>query len=168
MFSLAPAAAHDAAAIDTLLDSCFGPARRARTAYRLRDGVDPLADLSLVAHDGDALIGSIQLWPVQLREPAGRIHPLTLLGPLAVSPDRRCEGLGSALLADALARAGNRPVVLIGDEPYYGRFGFTAAGTAGWALPGPVDRARLLLRGGAGLPASATLESIRSGVRLAA
>lgn len=165
MFSIAPAGQPDAAAIDQLLDRCFGPARHARTAYRLRDGVAPT--LELVAHGSGGLIGSIQLWPVQLRDPGGRHHSLTLLGPLAVAADHRCEGVGSALLTDALARA-EGPVVLIGDEPYYGRFGFMAAGTAGWALPGPVDRARLLVRNGARLPAQATLEAITAPARLAA
>ncbi len=165
MTSIASAGASDAAAIDHLLDRCFGPARHARTAYRLRYGVE--TSLCLVARDGDTLAGSIQLWPVRLREAGGRSHALTLLGPLAVAPDHRCEGLGSALLGQALARVVG-PVVLIGDEPYYGRFGFTAARTQGWALPGPVDRARLLLKDGAHLPARATLEAITAGVRLAA
>lgn len=156
------ATAHDAPAIDCLLDACFGPARRSRTAYRLRDGVEPLPDLSLVFRD-DGIAASIQLWPVALHEPRGRVHALTLLGPLAVSLARRCEGLGKALLTEALVRAdaaGTGPIVLIGDAPYYGAFGFDAVTTQRWTLPGPVDRARLLVRGGAHLPVVAVLESI--------
>lgn len=156
------ATAHDAPAIDCLLDACFGPARRARTAYRLREGVEPLPDLSLVFRD-DGIAASIQLWPVVLREPRGRVHVLTLLGPLAVSPARRCEGLGKALLTEALARAdaaGTGPIVLIGDAPYYGAFGFDAVVTQRWTLPGPVDHARLLVRSGAHLPPVAVLEAV--------
>ena len=93
MFTIATACGTDAAAIDQLLDTCFGPARRARTAYRLRDGALPLDDFSLVACDGEAVIGSVQLWPLALLH--GRSTPLLLLGPLAVAPDRRREGLGA-------------------------------------------------------------------------
>ncbi|TRW18121.1 GNAT family N-acetyltransferase [Glacieibacterium frigidum] len=156
------ATAHDAPAIDCLLDACFGPARRSRTAYRLREGAEPLPDLSLVFRD-EGIAASIQLWPVALREPRGRVHMLTLLGPLAVSPARRCEGLGKALLTGALARAdaaGTGPVVLIGDMPYYGAFGFEAGPTQRWTVPGPIDRARLLVRNGTHLPEIAALESI--------
>jgi predicted N-acetyltransferase YhbS len=154
--------AHDAAEIDVLLDACFGPARRARTAYRLRDGVAPISDLSLILRDG-GLAGSIQLWPVNLRDTTGRAHGLTLLGPLAVSPARRCEGIGKALLTEALARAdaaGTGPIILIGDTSYYGAYGFEAAPTQHWSIPGPVDRARLLVRGGSHLPVVASLESV--------
>ena len=171
MNTLATFGAPDYGAVDQLLDQSFGPARHARTAYRLRDGVSPIADFSLVAHDADGLAGAVQLWPVQLREPGGRKHALVLLGPLVVAPDRRRAGLGAMLVGAALARvdtAGGAPVVLIGDAPYYGRFGFTDEGTSGWQLPGPVDRARLLVRGGAGLPSTAWLETVRERVTLAA
>lgn len=169
MITLAPAGARDAAAIDQLLDTCFGPARRARTAYRLRDGVEPIAPLSLVARVGTDLAGSIQLWPMHLMH--GTVTPLTLLGPLAVSPDRRCEGIGKALLTEALARVddgGYPPVVLIGDAPYYGQFGFEAAPTQQWAVPGHVDRARLLVRRGGDLPGVGRLVAAVEPVRRAA
>ena len=170
MFQIAPAAAVDTAAIDQLLDDCFGPARHLRTAYRLRDGVQPLGPLSLVAHRDGQLAGSIQLWPLRLLHRGGT-SALTLLGPLAVAPARRCEGVGKALLTEALARAdalGTPPIVLIGDEPYYGRFGFVAAPTQGWAVPGPVDRARLLVRGAAALPVDGRLVAATEGLREAA
>lgn len=170
MYQIAPAAAADAAAIDQLLDDCFGPARHLRTAYRLRDGVQPLGPLSLVAHDADGLAGSVQLWPLRLLNATGTTA-LTLLGPLAVSPTRRFQGIGKALLTEALARAdalATPPIVLIGDEPYYGQFGFVAAPTRGWAVPGPVDRARLLVRGGAGLPVTGRLAPPSEPLRVAA
>ena len=169
MYDLAPAAAADAAAIELLLDDCFGPARHLRTAYRLRDGVLPLAGLSLIAHDAGTLVGSIQLWPLRLLH--GMATPLTLLGPLAVSPLRRCEGIGKALLTEALARvdaAGAPPVVLIGDQDYYGAFGFVAPPTQRWAVPGPVDRARLLVRHGDDLPPVGRLAPATEDVRIAA
>lgn len=149
------ATARDSAAIDCLLDRSFGPARRSRTAYRLRVGGTPT--LQLVVRDGAAIVGSIQLWPLLLREASGRQHAMTLLGPLAVDPASRGAGLGSKLIAAALARVAG-PVVLIGDESFYGRFGFSAAATQNWAVPGPIDRARLLARGAAGLPVAASLE----------
>lgn len=171
MFHIAPVAAADAAAIDQLLDDCFGPARRLRTAYRLRDGVQPLALLSLVAHDEiGQLAGSVQLWPLRLLHGV-RATALSLLGPLAVARSHRCEGVGKALLTEALARAdacATPPIVLIGDEPYYGRFGFVAAPTKGWAVPGPVDRARLLVRGGGDLPIAGRLAPATERLREAA
>lgn len=148
--------------IETLLDERFGPARHNRTAYRLRDGVAPLAPLCLVARENGELLGSVQCWPLQLRDVDGRRFPLVLLGPVAVTLDHEGEGLGTRLMHEVLARADvapGLPMLLIGDEPYYGRFGFSAAPTAGWHVPGPVDRARLLLRGSAeGLPAIGWLE----------
>ncbi|WP_439532594.1 GNAT family N-acetyltransferase [Polymorphobacter sp.] len=152
----------DSPAIDAILDSRFGPARHNRTAYRLRDGTNAIPDLCLVARDGDALIGSVQCWPLQLRGSDGRLSPLVLLGPVAVALSHDGVGVGTLLMTEALARAdaaGLSPMLLIGDEPYYGRFGFTAAATGGWQVPGPVDRARLLLRGSAeGLPVQGRLE----------
>lgn len=158
-----PAQAVDLPAIEALLDDRFGPARRNRTAYRLRDGAAPDAALSCVARDGVRLVGSVQCWPLQLRGLSGAITPLTLLGPVATVSDRQGEGIASQLIQAALAavdRTGAAPVLLIGDAPFYGRFGFTSAPTAGWIMPGPVDRARLLLRGeAAALPAIAWVEA---------
>ncbi len=162
LIHIVPAQAADLPEIDLLLDARFGPARRNRTAYRLRDGVAPDLALSFVARDGDVLVGSVQCWPLQLRRVAGQALPLTLLGPVATAADREGEGIASLLMAAALAAVdagGAPPVLLIGDAPFYGRFGFSAVATAGWMLPGPVDRARLLLRGDASaLPALGWVE----------
>lgn len=148
--------------IEALLDARFGPARHNRTAYRLRDGVSPLAPLCLVARQNGTLLGSVQCWPLQLRDVDGRLVPLVLLGPVAVTLEHEGEGLGTRLMTEVLYRADvapGLPMLLIGDEPYYGRFGFSAAATGGWSVPGPVDRARLLLRGPIeGLPAIGWLE----------
>lgn len=162
MIQISGLQAPDLPAIDTLLDARFGPARRNRTAYRLREGCDPIATLSFVAREDDALVGSLQCWPLALRSPAGDIRPLILLGPVAVAADREGQGIASALMQAAIAAAdaaGAPPILLIGDAPFYGRFGFSADATAGWQLPGPVDRARLLLRGDAtDVPASGWLQ----------
>ncbi len=166
ILSLAPITAAQSAdlpEIDALLDARFGPARRNRTAYRLRDGAVSDAALSFVARDGAVLIGSVQCWPIALRSAAGAIQPLVLLGPVAVAAAREGEGLASALMRTAIGAAdalGRPPILLIGDAPFYGRFGFSAAATAEWAMPGPVDRARLLLRGGsAALPGLGWVEA---------
>lgn len=157
--TIRPATAADATDIEALLDTCFGAARRRRTAYRLRERNAPVDGLSLVATDHAGLAGSIQYWPVQLSM-AGSPLPLLLLGPIAVRPDCQGRGLALQLTAESLARAdatGGPPIVLIGDPELFGRFGFDAAPTADWALPGPVERRRLLVRGGGALPIAGRL-----------
>jgi predicted N-acetyltransferase YhbS len=157
------ASASDFAAIDQLLDQRFGLARRARTAYRLRDGLAPILPLCVVAREGGVLVGSAQCWPLRVRGQDGTRAPLVLLGPVAVALSHERAGLGSALTRAALARAdagGFAPQLLIGDLDFYGRFGFAAGAGDGWELPGPVDRARLLLRGDASaLPQAGWLEA---------
>ena len=137
-------------AVERLLDHAFGPDRHARTAYRLREGARAIPELSFAAVDGPSLTGTIQCWPVQFAGDDGRLIPLVMVGPVAVEPARQQAGLGRRLTAAALAAADARGLLLmlIGDPEYYGRFfGFTAAATAGWRLPGPVERHRLLARG---------------------
>jgi predicted N-acetyltransferase YhbS len=137
-----------AAAVEHLLDRAFGPDRHRRTAYRLREGTRALLGLSLAAVADNALLGSIQCWPVRFLGDDGRNVPLVLVGPVAVAPERQQEGLGRRLMSASLAAAGDAALMLIGDPDYYGRFfGFTAARTAAWRLPGPVERHRLLARG---------------------
>lgn len=135
----------DAAAIETLLDTCFGPGRTAKTVYRLRAGVDPAPGLSLVSLDAaGTLVGTIRCWPVRLGDDG---RPSLLLGPVAVDPSLQGQGLGGALIRETMARAatlGHRSVILVGDAPYYVRFGFTRAPVERLALPGPVDLARFL------------------------
>ncbi|MBB3692338.1 GNAT family N-acetyltransferase [Sphingomonas sp. BK580] len=143
-----------ATAIEALLDRAFGPDRHARTAYRLRAGTAPLRALSFALVEHAALLGTVQCWPVRFLGDDGREVPLVLVGPVAVAPERQQAGLGRRLTAAALAAADSRALdlMLIGDPAYYGRFfGFSAAATAGWRLPGPVERHRLLARG-AGVP----------------
>jgi predicted N-acetyltransferase YhbS len=130
----------DAAAVDALVAQAFGPGRYAKTAERLREGSKPIAGLSFVAREDGAVRGTVRLWPV---EAAG--VRLAFLGPIAVELGHRSEGLGAALVERACAAAkakGWAGVLLVGDEPYFGRFGFKRANIV---LPGPVDPARVLL-----------------------
>lgn len=136
--------AADRAAREALLDAAFGPERFAKTCERLREGRLPAEGLALVAESADGrLIGTVRLWHVE----AGSAGRALMLGPIAVDADARSLGLGAALMRVAIDRArrfGHRSIVLVGDAPYYARFGFTPETTLGLALPGPVDRARFL------------------------
>lgn len=149
MATIVPLANVDAALIEALLDRAFGPDRHARTAYRIREGTEWLPALSFALADEDYLVGTIQLWPVALTDPEGRAHPMIMVGPVAVVPERQNEGFGKALMLAALGalEPGALPQVMIGDPEYYGRFfGFTAAPTGGWHCPGPFEPERLLVR----------------------
>jgi predicted N-acetyltransferase YhbS len=150
-----------AGAVEALLDRAFGPARHARTAYRIREGVAPIPELSFAALDGGALVGTIQCWPIALWQDGGGTTPLAMVGPVAVDPAHQQAGIGRALMAASLAAAErtgeSHALCLIGDPEYYGRFfGFTAERTAAWRVPGPVERHRLLARGDA-VPSTAGL-----------
>jgi predicted N-acetyltransferase YhbS len=150
---------HDSVSPETvadLLDRCFGPARHRRTAALLRAGAPRIEQASFVALDGDTpdrngLVGSVEAWRLDWQHPRGS-RPVALLGPLVSHPARRGERIGTRLMDLALAELDklHLPVVLIGDAPYYSRWGFSAKHTGEWMLPGPVDRERLLLRCGAG------------------
>ncbi len=151
MATLIPLADIDAALIEDVLDAAFGPDRFARTAYKVREGTDWLPGLSFAALDeGEHIAGTIQCWPVALTDPNGRAHPMIMVGPVAVLPGLQGKGYGKALVTASLTAIDPRaplPQVMIGDLDYYGRFfGFSAANTGGWKLPGPWDPARLLCR----------------------
>lgn len=162
MIHLVPIADVPPEAVDLLLDHAFGTDRRGRTAYRLREGMDAVPDLSLAAVDQGELIGSIQCWPIELRHDQSAAR-LVLVGPVAVRPDRQRDGIGQMLMKAMLALADARdcePMILIGDPEYYDRFfGFSAQPTGEWAVPGPVERHRLLarLRPGQQVPAKGVL-----------
>src|SRR5260221_9905660 len=127
---------------EALLDACFGVTRQTRTCQRLRDGRVPAEGLALSAVCNGRLVGTLRLWHVS----AGGVPALTL-GPLAVDPSCRKLGIGRALVQRALAAAkarGHGAVLLLGDAPYYARFGFSALKTGELSLPGPFQRDRLL------------------------
>ncbi|GLH80145.1 GCN5 family N-acetyltransferase [Bradyrhizobium sp. SSBR45G] len=141
-FAIRSERASDVAARETLLDACFGDNRHERTCQRLRDGRAPAAGLALSAMRGGALVGTLRLWHVS----AGGRDAL-MLGPLAVAAEARSLGVGAALMNAALmiaASRGHGAVILLGDAPYYARFGFSVEKTAELELPGPFERARLL------------------------
>jgi predicted N-acetyltransferase YhbS len=137
--------------VEELLDRAFDAQRRARTAYKVREGTQWLPALSFAALDAEEmLVGTIQCWPVALTDSAGQDHPLVMVGPVAVLPEAQGLGYGKALMEASVAALDPRaplPQVMIGDAEYYGRFwGFSDAGTAGWSLPGPWEPHRLLVR----------------------
>jgi predicted N-acetyltransferase YhbS len=149
-FAIRAERSSDVAAREALLDACFGENRHMRTCQRLRDGRAPAEGLALSAVREGRLVGTVRLWHVS----AGGA-PALMLGPLAVESDCRKFGLGAALMEQALATAkalGHGAVILLGDAPYYVRFGFSPLKTGELSLPGPFERDRLLgleLRDGA-------------------
>ena len=149
MFYLSTETPDDWWEVEALYDLCFAPGREALSSYRLRDGVACVSSLSMVARDGDGILGgAIRFWPVRI----GAVQAL-LLGPIAVHPTRQGEGLGALLMEESLAAAaseGWERVLLVGDAPYYSRFGFERLDAV--AMPPPTNPARVLghaLRAGA-------------------
>ena len=141
-FAIRAERASDVAAREALLDACFGASRHTRTCQRLRDGRAPAEGLALSAVRQGRLVGTVRLWHVS----AGGV-PALMLGPLAVEASSRQLGVGAALMDHALAAAkarGHRAVILLGDAPYYARFGFSGVRTGELSLPGPFERDRLL------------------------
>ena len=143
---LRPEAPEDAPEVEALFDLSFAPGRAALSSYRLREGVAPAASLGRVAQapasEGGAVAGAIRFWPVRVGG-----APALLLGPVAVHPTRQGEGLGAALIEEGLTAAlaeGWTRALLVGDAPYYGRFGF--ARLAGVVMPPPTNPERVLGR----------------------
>jgi predicted N-acetyltransferase YhbS len=147
MFRILREKPDDVAEVEFLYDLAFAPGRTALSSYRLRDGVPPVAELGLIARDDyDALAGAIRYWPVRVGEGG---HPALLLGPVAVHPTRQGEGLGALLITESLERAaalGWTRAILVGDEPYYRRFGFGREVARALDYPPPTNPDRLLAR----------------------
>lgn len=127
--------------VEALYDLCFAPGREALSSYRLRDGVKQVPELSYVARDVDGILAAaIRYWPVLVGS-----YPAILLGPIAVHPTRQGEGLGGRLIRESLCAAKNngwKRSLLVGDEPYYSRFGFSRL--ADVIMPPPTNPARVL------------------------
>jgi predicted N-acetyltransferase YhbS len=133
----------DITAREALLDKAYGASRFAKTSEWLREGRLPADRLSLAAIDHGRLVGTVRLWNIT----AGPGRAALLLGPLAVHPQHRNHGIGSALMRRAIARARlacHSAILLVGDPAYYARFGFDAALTGELWMPGYYDRDRLL------------------------
>jgi predicted N-acetyltransferase YhbS len=161
MWTIRPEESRDGPAVAALVAKCFGPGRYAKSAWRLREGVRAIAELSFVAVEGDELRGSVRFWPVAIGD-----EPALLLGPLAVDAERRGQGIGLALMMRGIEEArarGHRAMILVGDAPYYGRAGFVPLSEQKVRFPGPVDEARIL---GLALVAGA-LETLKGEVRRA-
>ena len=144
-FTTSPVLASDHDAIEHLLDLSFGPTRRNKTSYRLREGSTAVPGLSLVVRDSDlGVVGAISYWPLAVGAKGTRA---LLLGPLAVHPERQNLGIGLMLMRETLAAAkgsGHRLILLVGDAPYYGRVGFAQVPEGQLLMPGPFDAKRLL------------------------
>jgi len=143
LYELAAENADDLWEVEALYDTCFAPGRTALSSYRLREGVPPVSGLSLVARDElDILAGAIRFWPVLVGG-----HTSLLLGPVAVHPTRQGEGLGALLIETSLELAGPQGwdrVMLVGDAPYYGRYGFERLDNV--IMPPPTNPDRVLGR----------------------
>lgn len=141
--TILPESAGEAEAIERLHERTFGPGRFARTAYRIREARGHLLDLSFTARIGTLMVGSVRLTPITI-DGADAL----LLGPLTIEPPFRERGIGGTLIARALDEAkkkGHRLVILVGDEPYYGKHGFKKIPKGQVTMGGPVDPARLLV-----------------------
>jgi predicted N-acetyltransferase YhbS len=135
----------DIDAREALLDEAFGDSRYRKTSERLREGRLPADKLAFAAVDGKRVVGTARLWAIA----CGHDQKVLLLGPVAVASDSRNCGIGAALVRkaiDAARKLGHRAIVLVGDAPYYERFGFSAAKTGALWMPGPFERHRLLAR----------------------
>jgi len=147
MFRILPETADDIYEVEMLLDLAFAPGRTALSSYQLREGVEPVAELSRIVRDEfDAVVGAIRYWPIRIGASG---DPALLLGPVAIHPTRQGEGLGALLIGeslDAAVKLGWERVVLVGDAPYYRRFGFTRQMTHALDFPKPVNLERLLAK----------------------
>ncbi|MET3890580.1 putative N-acetyltransferase YhbS [Bosea sp. OAE506] len=158
MITIRDEIAADIPAREALLDRCLGERRTAKSSERLREGRLPAEGLALTAERDGVVVATVRLWPVE----AGGKAAL-LLGPLAVAPELQGEGLGRAMMREAIWRAacrGHGAVLLVGDAAYYERFGFSGDLTRDLAMPGPFERERFLgleLRDGALSGASGVL-----------
>jgi predicted N-acetyltransferase YhbS len=145
MVTITPEIAADFPAREALLDRAFGKReRRRKTSERLRDGRRPADGLAFAARNRSGrLVGTLRLWDIT----AGSAGSALLLGPLAVDCAYQKRGIGAKLLRHALAEArklGHKAVLLVGDAPYYGRFGFSREAVEALSMPGPVELERFL------------------------
>ena len=143
-FDFRPERPADAPAIEALLSRAFGPGRHVLTAYRLREGGEPVFGLGWVGEREGVLVGTVRFWPVMIGN-----APALLLGPLAIDPAIRNMGCGLGLMRRGLEsarEAGHGLVILVGDPPYYARAGFEPVPPGQITLPGPVDPRRILCR----------------------
>ena len=141
---ISPETPADAPIVEALIDRAFGPGRHAKAAERLREGRDPVRELSVVARAGGAVIGCARFYPITIGQ-----APALLLGPFAVEESHRGHGLGASLIRDACAAAhgaGHALILLVGDEAFFASLGFSGKPARRVTMPGPVDQRRVLVR----------------------
>ena len=141
---LQPERPQDGPLVDALIERAFGPGRYAKASERVREFADFAPDLSVCAWSGERLLGCARMWRVRTGD-----TPVTFLGPFAVEQGERSAGFGARMIAracEAAAAAGETHVLLVGDEPYFSRAGFAAAGGREVVMPGPVDQRRVMVR----------------------
>jgi predicted N-acetyltransferase YhbS len=134
----------DGPLVDALIDRAFGPGRFTKVSERVREFADFAPELSVCAWAGNRLLGCARMWRVRIGG-----TPATFLGPFAVEQGERSAGFGARMIAracEAAMAAGETHVVLVGDEPYFGRVGFSTAAGRMVRMPGPVDPRRVLVR----------------------
>lgn len=145
MFMILPERPEDEATIEILLDRAFGPNRHNKASYAFRGDNLPVPGLSFVAKSGAKLVGTIRFWPVIIGDMLST--PALLLGPLGVAPESQNYGIGRGLVTRGHQMAeelGYKLVLLVGEEKYYRRFGYTPAQPHGLFMPGE-DPARLMV-----------------------
>lgn len=138
-----PESPDDYDGVEALAEQAFGPGRFARSAFRLREGVMHEPDLSFTLHRSGRLVGSVKLTKILIGE-----DEALLLGPLVVAPECKSEGVGAALMREAVSaatKAGHEAILLVGDFDYYKKFGFEQVSRGQIKMPGPADPARILL-----------------------
>ncbi|MEM8794334.1 MAG: N-acetyltransferase [Pseudomonadota bacterium] len=148
LFEICQEQLHDHPAINSLHEAVFGPGRFARTAFRVREACDADPRFCLTAWHAGGLIGSVRLTPIRIGD-----RSAFLLGPLCVRPEWQGLGVGKGLVrqvCEDVGRLNPRPVILVGDRPYYGPLGFETI-AKGVIMPGPVDPGRLLIAWPGGL-----------------
>ena len=149
VFTIDAENAGDVVARENLLDRAMGANRRKKSSEKIRRGRVPAEGLALVARDRDGhVIGTVCLWNVEAGVNAeGTPINALLLGPLAVDASFEGKGVGSALMRAAMLEAKNRghgAILLVGDAPYYERFGFFSGKAQHLVMPGPFERSRFL------------------------
>lgn len=138
---------NDLEQVESLLDKAFGRDRFEKASYRVRENVEPTNELSFVFKDGDKVVATIRYWPIYIKSLSGELISSLILGPLAVDSDYRSLGLGLKLMEHSLDKArelGHNSVILVGDEPYYQKMGFSRKNAEFVTLEGQVEQHRLL------------------------
>lgn len=144
-FEIRVASETEAESVEALYHDVFGPGRFAKTAERLREGNRRIEPACFVATDAEGMVGSVQFWPLLVDGAPGGV----LLGPLGIATRRRGDGIAFRLMEAGIgvcAERGDLAVILVGDEPYYARAGFSRADIGRFRMPGPVDESRILVR----------------------